>query len=281
MAISENVMTIRTLSVLGAATALIIAVACADDRPTPVSPESVTGGEAGAAADGSTMKVTPPAAIAPTSGAEVKTNRPVFSVTNSQARFGATPSLEYRFEVQTESGQAVMSAVVPGGDGTTSWQAATALAQGSYKWRSRAETAGRHGPWSEFVLFKMVAPPSLLPDGPYPTSPIEIVQFVERSYPDRGRARVSLAKRKEDMAFLRDRIIEVALCVGLEMGRNLKRGGPEHSYDFLAYKTGGRTWGVDIAGGYDDTKQRLRLSWRMHAPRAFFDPIPNPEPCRN
>jgi hypothetical protein len=274
-------MTRRTLTALGAATTLLIAGACADDNPTPVSPGSVAAGDAEAGPDGTTLKVTEPAAVSPASGADINNNRPVFTVTNSEAKFAGTPALSYRFEIQNGGGQAVMAGVVGAGDGSTSWQPPTSLEQGSYQWRSRAEMGDRFGPWSKTVPFNMVAPPSLLPPGPYPTTPIEIVQFVERSYPERGRARVSLNKRKEDMAFLRDRIIEVALCVGLEMGRNLKRGGPEHSYDFLAYKTGGRTWGVDIAGGYDDTRERLRLSWRMHAPRAFFDPIPNPEPCRN
>lgn len=274
-------MSIRLLTALSAATALTIAAGCADDRPTPLSPGGATAGDLEAAADGSTLKVTAPGPVSPGSNAEVNNSRPEFTVTNSQARYTATPNLDYRFVIQAENGQPVMDGVTAAGDGTTSWRPPTALEQGTYRWRGRAEFAGSHGPWSEFVTFRMVAPPSLLPPGPYPTTPPEIVKFVEHSYPDRGRARVSLGKRKEDMAFLRDRIIEVALCVGLEMGRNLKRGGPEHSYDFLAYKTGGRTWGVDIAGGYDDTKKRLTLSWRMHAPRAFFDPIPNPEPCRN
>lgn len=274
-------MTTRMLRAMSTAAALAVAAACANDKPTPLAPESAATSDAEAAPDGSTLKVTAPEPISPASGAEVNDNRPLFTVANSRARYGQTPNLAYRFEIQRRNGESLTNALTAAGDGTTSWEPPGALEQGEFRWRTRAEMAGRHGPWSEFVNFTMVAPPSLLPPGPYPTEPFEIVKFVEASYPERGRARVSLSQRKEDMAFLRDRIIEVGLCVGHEMGRNLKRGGPEHSYDFIAYRTGGKTWGVDIAGGYDNTKKRLRLGWHMHAPRAFFDPLPNPEPCLN
>jgi hypothetical protein len=269
------------LSAMSVAAALTCAAACANDKATPLSPETVAATETGAAADGSTLKVTAPGPVSPVSGAEVNDSSPPFTVTNSQARFGPTPPLVYRFEVQKENGEPVQSGLNAAGDGRTSWEPPRALEQGTFRWRTRAEMEGRHGPWSEFVTFKMVAPPSLLPPGPYPREPFEIAKFVERSYPERTRRGVSLSKRKENMAFLRDRLIEVGLCVGLEMGRNLKRGGPEHSYDFIAYKTGGKTWGVDIAGGYDDTSETLKLGFHMHAPRAFFDPLPNPEPCLN
>jgi hypothetical protein len=49
------------------------------------------------------------------------------------------------------------------------------------------------------------------------------------------------------------------------------------SVDFLAFKTNGQTWGVDIAGGYDDTSKRLILSWHMHAPRAYPTEVFNTE----
>jgi hypothetical protein len=39
--------------------------------------------------------------------------------------------------------------------------------------------------------------------------------------------------------------------------------------------------GVDIAGGYDDTKKRLILSFSEFDFGAHFDPLPDPEPCRN
>jgi hypothetical protein len=275
-------MFLRKVSAIGAATALTFAVACSSDKATPVSPSTATVTDSEAAPDGSTLKVTAPGSVSPQNGEEVKTSAPVFSINNSQARFGVPATLEYRFEVFTEAGQFVLNSLrIAAGDGTTSWQIPSGLDQGTYKWHARAEMDTKHGPWSEFVTFKITAPPSLLPPGPYPTNPEAIVNFIAASYPERLKARVSLDTRKENMAFLRDRIIEVALCTGQVMGRNLKRGGPEFSFDFLAWKTGGKTWGVDLASGYDATDKPLRLHWAPHAPRAFFSALPNPQPCRN
>jgi hypothetical protein len=275
-------MFVRKLKAVCAATALTLAVSCSSDKTTPVSPSSATPGDSAAAADGSTLKVTAPGAVSPKSGEEVNRTRPQFQVTNSQTKFGVPASLEYRFEVYTDGGQFVVNSVkIPAGQGSTSWDIPLSLHQGSYKWHARAEQGGHFGPWNEFVAFKIVAPPSLLPPGPYPTNPPDIVAFVGASYPDKLKARVSLPQRQANMDFLRDRIIEVGLCVGQVMGRNLKRGGPEFSHDFLAWKTGGKTWGVDLASGYDDTKKPLRLHWSPHAPRAFFSALPDPQPCRN
>jgi hypothetical protein len=275
-------MFLRKVSALGAATALTIAVGCSSNKTTPVSPSTAELGDAAAAADGSTLKVTAPAPVSPQNGEELKTAEPTFQVNNSQTRFGVPATLEYRFEVYTQAGQFIVNSVkVAAGNGSTSWEVPHNLTQGEYKWHARAEMGNKFGPWSEYRTFKITRPPSLLPDGPYPTNPPDIVNFVARSYPDKLKAKVSLGERKANMAFLRDRIIEVALCVGLNMGRNLKRGGPDFSYDFLAYKTGGQTWGVDLASGYDATDKPLRLHWAPHAPRAFYSAIPDPQPCRN
>jgi hypothetical protein len=63
------------------------------------------------------------------------------------------------------------------------------------------------------------------------------------------------------MEFLRDRIIEAGLCGGLDLGWNLKRGGPEISVDFLAERRGGAVLGHDIAFDYDNTSTELQLYW--------------------
>jgi hypothetical protein len=278
----ESLMFLRKVSAIGAATALTLAVGCSSDKATPVSPSTAAVSDSDAASDGSTLKVTAPGAVSPQNGEEVKSSAPVFTVNNAHTRFGVPAALEYRFEVYTESGQFVVNSVrVAGGDGATSWEIPRGLDQGTYKWHARAEMGSSLGPWSEFSTFKITAPPSLLPNGPYPRDPVAIVNFVGASYPEKLKARVSLQERKDNMAFLRDRIIEVALCTGQVMGRNLKRGGPEFSFDFLAWKTGGKTWGVDLASGYDATDKPLRLHWAPHAPRAFFAALPNPQPCRN
>ena len=275
-------MRLRFFYAAGAATALAFVAACSSDSPAPLSPAGTSIGDSAAGPGGSTLKVTPPNPISPGSGAEVDTPKPVFSVNNSSARFGVSAAFEYRFEVQTEAGEFITNSIrVAAGDGSTSWTYPGTLDMGNYKWRARAEMGANHGPWSDFVPFVITAPPSILPEGPYPTDPLAIAQFVEAAYPEYGRTGVSVNRRKEDMAFLRDRMIEVGICVGYDWGRNLKRGGPDHSFDFLAWKTGRETLGVDIAGAYDDTNRRLRLGFHVHGPGAHFDALPNPEACRN
>ena len=61
--------------------------------------------------------------------------------------------------------------------------------------------------------------------------------------------------------FLRDRIIEAGKCSGLDLGHNLKRGGPEVSVDFLAERRGGQVHGHDIAIDYDNIRSELQLYW--------------------
>jgi hypothetical protein len=75
------------------------------------------------------------------------------------------------------------------------------------------------------------------------------------------------------MNFLRDRMIEHAKCRGLDVGLNLKRGGPEISIDFVAWRNGGRLEGVDIASAYDDPKRRLNLMWHRYGPPNYGHPF--------
>ena len=272
----------RIFTATCAAAALALGAACANNNPSPLSPSSSALTAGAAAPDGSTLKVAAPNAVAPGEGARLDHPQPVLRISNAEARFGDTPNLEYRFEIQTAGGQFVMnSPKVTAADGETAWGMPSALDQGTFQWRARAEVGTSYGPWSPWTTFEITAPPSLLPPGPYPTTPPEILQFVAANYPERLRARVSLPTRKANMAFLRDRIIEIGTCVGLEIARHRKRGGPEHSIDFLAYKTSGRWRGVDIAVGYDDTDSVVRLAWALHDGPGFPDAIPNPERCRN
>jgi hypothetical protein len=74
------------------------------------------------------------------------------------------------------------------------------------------------------------------------------------------------------MQFLRDRIIETAKCKGLDVGLNLKRGGPSISTDFLVWRHDGRTEGVDVGAGYDDTKKPLDLMWYTYGPPNYGHP---------
>jgi hypothetical protein len=80
------------------------------------------------------------------------------------------------------------------------------------------------------------------------------------------------------MIFLRDRIIEAGKCGGLDLGWNLKRGGPELSIDFITNRTGGLD-GIDIGFAYDDTSHPLRLSWQTGGSMPFYANYTNSFSC--
>lgn len=92
-----------------------------------------------------------------------------------------------------------------------------------------------------------------------------VIKCVADRYPERLVSGVSLEQRQENMAFLRDRVIETARCARLDVGLNCKRGNCTNiSLDFIAWKTEGRVEGVDIAAGYDDVSRVLRLQWHTY-----------------
>ena len=113
----------------------------------------------------------------------------------------------------------------------------------------------------------------------YPSTGPEILAFVVARYPERMVGGISLAERMDNMRFLRDRIIEAGLCGGVQLGWNLKRGGPEISNDFLAWRTGTGDVGVDIGFDYDNTSEPLRLQWAEAGYGATFKEYPAPD-CR-
>jgi hypothetical protein len=127
-------------------------------------------------------------------------------------------------------------------------------------------------------------PPPPPPSGPGPgtcasSKPQEIVDCIAATYPDRLVAHVSLATRQANMAFLRDRMIEAGKCGGLDLGWNLKRGGPDLSIDFLAQRLNGEVLGIDIALDYDNTDMPLRLQWILGT-FPFFLEYPTPDCSR-
>ncbi len=81
------------------------------------------------------------------------------------------------------------------------------------------------------------------------------------------------------MMFLRNRIIEAGICGGLNLGYNLKRGGPELSIDFIAEQRGA-TYGYDIARDYDNFRNELQLYWGEDGPGSHFKAY-SPRPSCN
>jgi hypothetical protein len=149
-------------------------------------------------------------------------------------------------------------------------------------WRARAMDAETLGEWSVVQVFRT---PNVAPaPGPAPSpggggscasnNGQAIVVCIAAKYPDRLAGGVSSGQRVANMEFLRDRIIEAGKCGGLNLGWNLKRGGPERSIDFLAWRRGDGDMGVDLGADYDNTSAPLRLQWSESGLGATWDPYP-------
>jgi hypothetical protein len=81
------------------------------------------------------------------------------------------------------------------------------------------------------------------------------------------------------MAFLRDRIIEAGKCGGLDLGWNLKRGGPDLSIDFITQRLNGTLDGIDVGFAYDDTSTPLRLVWGSGGAFPYYASYTNSFSC--
>jgi hypothetical protein len=230
--------------------------------------------------------VTPIEIMAPTPvspiGGVVAPNPPQMTFKNAE-RTGPVGPITYRLEVARD--QAFTSVVYREDDveipDETRMTPHTPLPDGlTFYWRVRASDPSHTGPWSSTATFKTAAAPVPAPE-PDPgqggggdsgggsggdgscasSSGPAIINCISAKYASYRRAGVSSSQRRANMEFLRDRIIEAGLCGGLDLGWNLKRGGPEKSADFITERRGGSVIGHDIAYDYDNTSTELRLNW--------------------
>ena len=104
-------------------------------------------------------------------------------------------------------------------------------------------------------------PAPAAPRATYPADGPGVIAYVVAKYPEKLAAGVSYDERIANMQFLRDRVIEVGKCGGLDLGWNLKRGGPDVSNDFITERVNGEVIGHDIAFDYDNTSRPLQMYW--------------------
>jgi hypothetical protein len=212
-----------------------------------------------------------PLPLSPVGAGTTSNNTPEFRVRNA-VRTGPVGSVYYTFEVSENESFTAMIAIVtvPERAVETKFTINQALRTGiKFYWRVRAFDSNVSSAWSltqSFVTPKVTtAPPSPGPSGPpaggWPKSGDELVAWATSRYPDRLVAGVSLSQRQNNMAYVRDRMIEAGICGGMDLAWNMKRGGPEKSIDYLAYRKAGMWLGVDIGAAYDDTSIPLVLQW--------------------
>jgi hypothetical protein len=221
----------------------------------------------------------PPVLVSPVGGVRIATLPPTFVFQN--ARRNGPPGLTgYVLQVSRNDSftALVVEAAFPEGSGTTTFAPGNTLEFDKLLyWRVRAFDDNNNGPWSATQTFRTPVDPSGgggggdgggggggFPGSCASTDGEYIAACISAKYPDRIVPTGSLSQRQANMAFLRDRMIEAAICGGLDAGWNLKRCTPELSIDYLTVIRGGKVWGVDIGHDYDNYGRTLTLQWLEH-----------------
>jgi hypothetical protein len=271
----------QRFSAAGLAALFAIVTACSGGNSAPTSPSAAAGGSA-AGPDGSTLKATAPSLQSPTGGGRTNSTKPTFEVGRSNGKFVAS-TFRYRIEVSTPGGNPVYtSAPLDAAGDQLSHQMPFDLAlDTAYRWRARAENGGSFGPWSGYGEFRTIDYRGLVPrpaDGRWPSDGNAVVAYVANAFPS-YLARTSFEQRIHNMEFLRDRIIETAICGGMDVTWNLKRGIGPHSHDAVAWRDGNRVRVIDIASAFDDPGITLSLHWAEVAGPPGYDPYPNHPGC--
>ena len=236
--------------------------------------------------------VSAPGPISPINNELVTSTTPVIRVSNA-AWVGPIGFLAYEFQVATDQAftKLVSAGIVNEGPGQTTFNSTTLTGSATMFWRVRASDGETTSAWSGTQVFRTPAPPAPTPPPPAgggggnggscaSSSGTFIVNCISAKYPERLVAGVSLSQRQANMSFLRDRMIEAGRCGGLDLGWNLKRGGPDVSIDFITQRINGTVDGIDIGFDYDNTSTPLRLAWGTGGSFPFFTPYTNSFSCK-
>ncbi len=250
---------------------------CSSSPQSPTSPSAASVGSAAAtASDGSTLKVTSPAIIAPIDGVTVDTRTPTLYWANSTGHYRSV-GLAYTLEVSTPAA-VVYTRTVGETPNTGSHRIELELTQGTvYSWRIRAALGTLVGPWSIWAEFRATAPvvvvpppttgsPSPSPTGfrtpdppagqrlPLPNMSATVNQVAAANSSD---FRNSCQDRGGSWNFM-DKLIDTLQAIDLRWGYNGKRGNSnDPSQDIVDYHYGaGPSEGstnvfiIDIMGGH-------------------------------
>jgi hypothetical protein len=267
------------------AVAVVAAAACADGTGKALTPTLPSPSSNAVGPDGTRLKATAPQPTSPVSANRVSTLTPTLRLANATGTYDSGAQLSYVFEI-SDAGTVVYKSdpvASSGGETTVTVPADVLTHNKTYAWYAYAIYNGVQGSTSDVVTFRSPLPPAPPADKPGPvfcagsTGP-EIIQCVARAYPEKlvatSTGDFSDERRADNMAFIRDRIIETGRCKGLDLARNFKRGTPVISHDFIVWRRPGhRTAGVDIARGYDNNRERLQLGWMVWGPPSYGHPF--------
>jgi hypothetical protein len=225
-----------------------------------------------------------PGLVSPVSNVQVSSLQPTLLM-NAPSRNAAVGPLIYDLQVGLDVAfsQVVSIGRFPEAGAQSTFTPSTPLPPSrAHYWRVRAGDGETTSAWSVTESFTTpAATPAPAPPSPGPTPPggscaanngPAIVACIAAKYPEKRAPVGSLGQRQANMEFLRDRIIEAGKCGGMDLGRNLKRGGPDISIDFLAWRRSDGEMGVDLGLDYDNIGITLQLYWGEAGLGATYTP---------
>lgn len=246
---------------------------CSAMPQAPTAPSAITGGSLAAAADGSTLKVTPPAIVSPIDGVTVESRQPTLVWSNSSGNYGQV-GLAYELEVSSPT-ETVYAQIVGETPNTGSHKVGKDLATNVvHSWRIRSALGDMRGPWSIWADFKVpapAAPAAPVPGGPGPDAfrtpdppagqrlplinRIGVVQQVAAANPAALR---NSCQPEGGSWFFMDTVIDALQTIDLRWGYNAKRGNMnDPSLDVVSYHWGAgpsegssNVYIIDIMGGH-------------------------------
>ncbi|MEQ1876382.1 MAG: hypothetical protein ABL958_07035 [Bdellovibrionia bacterium] len=116
---------------------------------------------------------------------------------------------------------------------------------------------------------------SVLPSDALPSTGAKIAEYVEQHWPSYLTPANSLADRRHNLEFLRDRIIEVGLCAGLNLGWHVENA--DLSVNKIALRDDeGQKFQIQIVSDYVNIGQPLKLTWTQSENGNYLPFTPSP-----
>jgi hypothetical protein len=230
-----------------------------------------------------------PSPVSPSPNQHLDGVRTKFTVNNASRSGPVGSAIVYQFEVANDEAFARQFGNwnVPEQPNQTVLDLPTDLSYSSvYYWHVRAFDGTTSSPWSRTLAFATPNPPPPPPPpppgpgscSPTPTTGPAVIACASSQYPEKLVAGVSGSQRLANMEFMRDRVIEIGICSGMDLGWNLKRGGPSLSSDAIVWRHGFDDI-IDIGFSFDDTSRPLQLQW-FSTTGAFYKTYTPRPTCR-